>query len=98
MRHNKVKLNQQCWFERHKSYHVLFVTIKHNETQCKESMRLSHYKHCSYVLIYSIFIDFEHIGCIRKDFRIPRAAEGYLFKGYLLPRHKLEAPYNYIIF
>jgi len=26
------------------------------------------------------------------------AAEGYLFRGYLPPRHELKAPYNHSIF
>ena len=30
-------------------------------------------------------------------FGAPRAAEGYLFKGYLPPSHKLKAPYYCLI-
>ena len=40
----------------------------------------------------------ENLGrSLYKIFVHPHAVEGYLFKGYLPPRHKLEAPYNYLV-
>ena len=37
-------------------------------------------------------------GSTLLDFCVPRVAEGYLFRGYLPPRHELKSLYNYLIF